>query len=95
MRKEHIPPQQRFTRDLHQEKQSLKRSWTNRFFLVQTKFDNLYANFRSRSNKEKMALKLLAFYLSQDTISEKDMSEVEQARFYEVFSQGFFGGFDC
>ncbi|MBL4593126.1 MAG: hypothetical protein JKX68_04825, partial [Flavobacteriales bacterium] len=60
---------------------SLKNSERRDFYAIKTKFDNLFENIKSRTTREEIILKTLAFYLAQDTIIEKDMSAYNQVKF--------------
>ncbi len=56
------------------------------FFLIKTKFDNLFENIKSRTSREEIILKTLAFYLSQDSISKRDMSLDNQLELNNLFT---------
>jgi polysaccharide biosynthesis transport protein len=55
------------------------------FIYIKTKFSNFFENFKSRSTREEISLKTLAYYFSKDSISEKDMSLDNQLIFNKVF----------
>ena len=52
---------------------SLKNNDRRDFYAIKTKFDNLFENIKSRTTREEIILKTLAYYLSQNKISKKDM----------------------
>ena len=54
------------------------------FFLIKTKFDNLFENIKSRTTREEIVLRTLAFYLTQESIPEKDMSTDLQQHFNQL-----------
>ena len=54
------------------------------FFLIKTKFDNLFENIKSRTTREEIVLRTLAFYLTQESIPEKDMSADLQQHFNQL-----------
>ena len=49
---------------------SIKGKGRNDFYSVKTKFDNFFQTVQSRSIREEVALKTLAFYLSLQKINE-------------------------
>ena len=57
------------------------------YFGIKTKFDNLFQNVRSRNTKKDISLRVMAFYLSMDTISSRDMSYKNQEKFNKFFTQ--------
>lgn len=57
------------------------------FFAIKTKFDNLFANIKSRSSKEEILLKTLAFYLSKDSISDNEMLPDNRILFSDLFTK--------
>ena len=66
---------------------SLKNSDRRDFYAIKTKFDNLFENIKSRTTREEIILKTLAFYLAQDTIIEKDMSAYNQTNFVALIPE--------
>jgi len=56
------------------------------FFIIKTKFDNLFESFKSRTNREEIALRTLAYYLSKEQIDEKEMLFENQVIFNEIFT---------
>ncbi len=64
---------------------NLKENDKKDFISIRTSFSNFFENFKSRSTREEIALKTLAFYFSKNTIDEKDMSIDNQIIFNEIF----------
>ena len=52
---------------------SIKGTGRNDFYTVKTKFDNFFQTVNSRSVKEEVVLRTLAFYLSLETINENNL----------------------
>ena len=62
-------------------------STNGNFFAVKTKFDNLFETIESRNTKREICLKLVAYYLHQDTLSPSQMTPENQEIFYEYFTE--------
>ena len=66
---------------------SLQNNAQRDFYGIKTKFDNFFENTKSRSTREEVLLRTLAYYLSKDSISERDMSIDNQRLFNQVFTE--------
>jgi succinoglycan biosynthesis transport protein ExoP len=68
---------------------SIKNSARRDYYAIKTKFDNFFENTKSRSTKEEIVLKTLAYYLCLDKIASKEMSEDNQLLFKNTFTTSF------
>jgi len=56
------------------------------YFAIKTKFDNFFESAKSRSTKEEITLKTIAYYLSKESIADQEMQPDNQALFREIFN---------
>ena len=55
------------------------------YYTVKTQFDNFFETVHSRSTLEEIALRTLAYYLSQKTLDDRDLMPEHQALISETF----------
>jgi polysaccharide biosynthesis transport protein len=66
---------------------SINNNESKDYFTIKNKFSNFFENVKSRSTREEIILKTLAFYISKNKISEKDMMLNNQVILFDIFNE--------
>ena len=66
---------------------SINNNESKDYFTIKNKFNNFFENVKSRSTREEIIFKTLAFYISKNKISEKDMMLNNQVILFDIFNE--------